>query len=60
MTKPHHSNRSTYGAYRTRDEAVEAAHEWSFLLRGVPFGWTMWVVTRMGAWVVQLLRDEAR
>lgn len=53
------AGRRTHGAYRTKREATEAAHDLVHLLNGVPVGYVLLIGQRLGAWVLFSQRSES-
>ena len=54
------AKRRTHSVHHTREEAVQAAHDLSYLMGGVPFGYVFAVQQRMGKWAfISLLRGAA-
>lgn len=51
-------NRRTHGAYRTEDEAKKAAHDLMRLLNGIPVGYRMVIMGKMGAFALVTLSLE--
>jgi len=58
-------SRRTHGAYRTESEARQGARDLNHLTNGTPWGWTMLLGRKMGAYVIysvptDLLKDPTR
>jgi len=52
------TKRRTHGAYRTKREAKEAAHDLAELMNGVPVGYVFAIQPKMGAFALVSLPVE--